>query len=119
GWIGFRQVGVPYRRDARFAGRTKYPLAKLIKLAADGVIGFSNVPLRAALVLGFAVSGLSLLLGLVAICLKVGGVSIPPGWTSLVLIISLLSGVQLIVIGAMGLYVSRIYEEVRDRPLYI
>src|ERR671930_63759 len=95
-WIGFRQIGVPYRRESRYAGETKYPLSKLVKLGADGILGFSNVPLRMTMALGFLVSG-----------------------TSFVLVVSFLGGVQLIVTGTMGLYVARIYEEVKGRPLYI
>lgn len=118
-WVGFRQTGVPYKREERYAGRTKYPLAKLLKLAADGIVSFSNVPLRVALVLGFIVSAGSFLLGLLAIVLKLSGVEIPAGWTSLVVIISFLTGVQLTLMGMMGLYVGRIYEEVKSRPLYV
>jgi polyisoprenyl-phosphate glycosyltransferase len=118
-WIGFRQIGVPYRRDPRFAGKTKYPLAKLIKLGADGIVGFSNLPLRAAMMLGFVVSGTSFLLGIVAIALRIAGVGAVPGWASIVVVVSFLGGVQLIVTGTMGIYVGRIYEEVKGRPLYI
>lgn len=118
-WIGFRQIGVPYRRDARFAGETKYPLAKLIKLGADGIVGFSNLPLRAAMMLGFVVSGTSFLLGIAAIALRAAGVGDVPGWASIVVVVSFLGGVQLIVTGTMGIYVGRIYEEVKGRPLYI
>ena len=118
-WIGFRQIGVPYKRDPRFAGQTKYPLAKLIKLGADGIVGFSNVPLRAAMMLGFVVSGTSFLLGIVAIALRAAGIGAVPGWASIVVVVSFLGGVQLIVTGTMGIYVGRIYEEVKGRPLYI
>jgi polyisoprenyl-phosphate glycosyltransferase len=118
-WIGFRQIGVPYRREARYAGETKYPLRKLVKLGADGVLGFSNVPLRLTMALGFLVSGSSFVLGVVAIALRIAGVGIVPGWASVVVVVSFLGGVQLIVTGTMGLYVARIYEEVKGRPLYI
>src|SRR5918911_3626225 len=70
-WIGFRQIGVPYKRGERYAGQTKYPPAKLVKLGADGVVGFSNLPLRAAMALGFLVAGTSFVLGLVAIGLRI------------------------------------------------
>ena len=118
-WIGFRQIGVPYRREARYAGTTKYPLRKLVKLGADGVLGFSNVPLRLTMALGFLVSGTSFVLGVVAIVLRIFGVGTVPGWASVVVVVSFLGGVQLIVTGTMGLYVARIYEEVKGRPLYI
>jgi dolichol-phosphate mannosyltransferase len=118
-WIGFRQIGVPYRREARYAGTTKYPLRKLVKLGADGVLGFSNLPLRLTMALGFAVSGTSFVLGVVAIVLRIIGIGTVPGWASVVVVVSFLGGVQLIVTGTMGLYVARIYEEVKGRPLYI
>jgi dolichol-phosphate mannosyltransferase len=118
-WIGFRQIGVPYRRDARYAGETKYPLRKLVKLGADGILGFSNVPLRLTMALGFVVSGTSFVLGVVAIVLRILGIGTVPGWASVVVVVSFLGGVQLVVTGTMGLYVARIYEEVKGRPLYI
>jgi dolichol-phosphate mannosyltransferase len=118
-WIGFRQIGVPYQRDPRFAGTTKYPLRKLMKLAADGVIGFSNLPLRAAMTVGFVVSATSFVFGLVAIGLRLAGAGIVPGWASVVVVVSFLGGVQLVVTGMVGVYVGRIYEEVKGRPLYI
>ncbi|MGH3102487.1 MAG: glycosyltransferase family 2 protein [Gaiellaceae bacterium] len=118
-WVGFRQVGVPYKRDPRYAGRTKYPFGKLVSLAADGVVGFSNVPLRLALTFGFIFSGASFLYGMVAIAKRVLGIGYVPGWASVVAVVTFLGGVQLIVVGMMGIYVGRIYEEVKQRPLYI
>lgn len=118
-WVGFRQVGVPYKRDPRYAGATKYPFRKLVKLAADGVIGFSNVPLRLALTFGFLFSGLSFVYGLSAIVKRILGIGYVPGWASVVAVLSFIGGVQLIIVGMMGIYVGRIYEEVKGRPLYI
>ena len=118
-WIGFRQIGVPYKRERRFAGETKYPLGKLIKLGTDGIVSFSNLPLRAAMMLGFLVAGTSFVLGIVAIALRIAHVGAVPGWASIVVVVSFLGGVQLVVTGTMGLYVARIYEEVKGRPLYI
>jgi dolichol-phosphate mannosyltransferase len=118
-WIGFRQTGVPYRRDARFAGQTKYPFWKLVKLGTDGMIGFSDAPLRAALGVGFFVAIASFLTGIAEIALRIAGVGVVPGWASIIVVLTLLGGVQLAVLGAVGLYVARIYEEVRGRPLYI
>ena len=119
-WIGFRQTGVPYRRDPRFAGSSKYPFRRMVRLALDGVVSFSNAPLRLALTVGFIVSGTAFLTGVAAIVAKVAhlyaGV---PGWASVVVIMSFLGGVQLIVLGTMGLYVARIYDEARSRPLYV
>ena len=119
GWIGFRQIGVEYHRPPRYAGDTKYPFRKSLKLAADGIVSFSNAPLRMALALGFAVSIVSFVLGVLAIAVKVFGIHSVPGWASLVVVVSFLGGVQLTVLGAMGLYVGRIYEEVKARPLYL
>ena len=118
-WIGFKQVGVPYVREARFGGHTKYPYRKLVQLAVDGIVGFSNAPLRAALIVGFVVSAASFALAVTAIALKLAGVNIPEGWTSLVVVVSFLSGVQLLLVGMLGLYVARIYDEVKERPLYL
>ena len=118
-WIGFRQIGVPYKRERRFAGETKYPLGKLIKLGTDGIVSFSNLPLRAAMMLGFLVAGTSFVLGIVAIALRIAHVGAVPGWASIVVVVSFLGGVQLIVMGTVGIYVARIYEEVKGRPLYI
>jgi glycosyltransferase involved in cell wall biosynthesis len=118
-WTGFRQTGVPYTRDARYAGTTKYPLGKLVTLGVDGMIGFSRVPLRIAVVLGFLVSIGSFIFGLVELGLRIANVGVVPGWASVIVVMSFLGGVQLLVIGVMGTYVGRIYEEVKARPLYI
>lgn len=118
-WIGFRQTGVHYRRDERYAGQSKYPLTKLVKLALDGIIGFSDLPLRLALSMGFFMATAAFLLGIGAIVSKLSGIYIVPGWASLVVVISFLGGIQLAVLGAVGLYVGRIYEEVKNRPLYL
>jgi polyisoprenyl-phosphate glycosyltransferase len=118
-WTGYRSIGVPYRREPRFAGRTKYPLAKMVTLGVDGLIGFSRVPLQVAVVLGFLVSVSSFVFALVAIALRLADIGVVPGWASVVVVTSFLGGVQLIVTGMMGTYVGRIYEEVKARPLYI
>lgn len=118
-WVGFKQIGVRYQRAPRFAGKTSYPLKKMIKLAIDGILGFSTVPMRITLNLGLFVSGLSLLGGFWALILRLTGHFVVPGWTSLFMVVALLSGVQLIVIGVLGEYIGRIYDEVRNRPLYI
>jgi polyisoprenyl-phosphate glycosyltransferase len=118
-WIGFRQTGVTYDRAERFAGETKYPLRKMINFAIDGIVSFSNAPLRLALLLGFTVSIISFLYGFVAIVLKLSGAFTVPGWTSIIFVASFLGGVQLIVLGVVGEYVGRIYVETKRRPLYI
>lgn len=118
-WIGFKQTGVRYSRSERFAGATKYPLKKMLKLAMDGIVSFSIVPLRLALHCGFAIAGVSLLAGIGAVILKLCGSQLVPGWASIVVAVSFLGGVQLMLTGILGEYVGRIYEEVRERPLYI
>jgi dolichol-phosphate mannosyltransferase len=118
-WVGFRQIGVPYRRDPRFAGKTKYPFAKLVKFAGDGILGFSDLPLRAAMALGFVVALSSFVFGLVAIGLRLADVGVVPGWASIAAAVSFLSGIQLLVSGVIGIYVGRVYAEVKRRPLYI
>ena len=118
-WTGFRQTGVPYTREARYAGQTKYPVRKLVTLGVDGLIGFSRVPLQIAVVLGFVVSIGAFIFGLVEIGLRLAHVGVVPGWASVIVVVSFLGGVQLILTGMMGTYVGRIYEEVKGRPLYI
>jgi dolichol-phosphate mannosyltransferase len=118
-WVGFRQIGVPYMRTERYAGEPKYSYRKSLKLAADGLVSFSNAPLRMALIVGFATSTLSFLLGVSAIIAKLAGAFVVPGWASIVVAISFLGGVQLTLTGMLGLYIGRIYEEVKARPLYV
>lgn len=118
-WIGFRQAAVGYTRASRKAGHSKYPLGKMIRLAADGFVGFSTVPLRVALALGLVMAGGAVAYGVVAIALKLAGLHYVPGYASLLVTITFLSGIQLIVIGMVGQYVARIYDEVRARPLYL
>jgi dolichol-phosphate mannosyltransferase len=117
-WIGFRQSRVQYTRQPRHAGDTKYPTPKMLKLAFDGIISFSTVPLRLALRLGFVLSALSIVAGIAAVVLKLSGVLHVPGWASLIVAITFLGGIQLSTIGILGEYVARIHDEVRDRPLY-
>jgi len=117
-WVGYDQTGVRYSRSARYAGRTKYPLRKMLSFAADGVVSFSAAPLRLALVLGFIVSIVSVLAGILAIALRLAGAYTVSGWASIVVAVSLLGGVQLIVLGVMGTYIARIHDEVKQRPLY-
>lgn len=119
GWVGFRQIGITYQREQRFAGKTKYPLRKMANFALDALVSFSNAPLRLALGLGFVVSAASFLYGLVAILLKASGAFTVPGWASVIFVVSFLGGVQLMVLGVVGEYVGRAYVETKRRPLYI
>jgi dolichol-phosphate mannosyltransferase len=117
-WVGFRQIGVPYHRHARFAGETKYPLKKMVRLALTGITGFSAFPLKLASICGFILLGLGLLVGLALLVLRLLG-SAPLAGQGLILATAiLLGGTQLVFLGIIGEYLSRIYDEVRNRPLY-
>ena len=118
-WLGFKQVAVPYAVPTRFAGSSKYTLRKMLRLATDGLVSFSTRPLRLALDLGFIVSGLSFLFGIATLVSKFAGTFLVPGWLTIVLVTSFVGGIQLIVIGVVGEYVGRIYDEVKARPLYL
>jgi dolichol-phosphate mannosyltransferase len=118
-WIGLRQTGITYTRQERFAGETKYPLRKMLRFAATGVISFSSAPLRAALNLGFLVSGVSFAYGVWSVIVKLTDIYDVPGWTSIVVITTFIGGVQLIVLGVIGEYIGDIHDEVKRRPLYV
>jgi dolichol-phosphate mannosyltransferase len=118
-WVGFRQIGVPYERPERFAGKPKYSYSKSLTLAVDGLVSFSNAPLRVALIAGFVFSSLSFLVGVFAIVSKLAGAFVVPGWASILVAVSFIGGIQLTLMGMLGLYVGRIYEEVKARPIYI
>lgn len=117
-WVGFRQVPLLYERPPRFAGETKYPIRKSLRLAIDAITSFSTVPLKLASVLGFGISAFAFLYIIVVIVLKILGVNFS-GYTSIMASILLLGGVQLIVLGIIGEYVGRIFEQGQNRPLYL
>ena len=119
-WVGFRQIGVPYRRPERFAGEAKYSYRKSLTLAVDGLVSFSNAPLRLALIAGFIFSSRwPSSSGSSRSSPTFAGAFTVPGWTSILVVVSFLGGVQLILFGMLGLYVGRIFEEVKARPIYI
>jgi len=118
-WVGFRQVGVNYDCGPRHAGRSSYTFARMLRLGVDAVISFSIVPLRFVLSIGMFASLISVLVGLSSIIARVGGFYTVPGWTTVVVVTTLLGGMQLVVLGLMGEYVGRIYDEVKQRPLYL
>lgn len=118
-WVGFRQVGVPYERPARFAGTAKYTIGRLVKLALDGLLAFSSVPLRIASYLGFLTAGAGLLYILAAVFARLFVGRVPAGWTSIIAIVLTVGGVQLLVTGLVGEYVARVYTEAKGRPLYV
>lgn len=117
-WIGGRQVAFQYMRDARFAGKTKYPLAKMIRFAVDGITSFSTVPLRAAVWLGLASAALSFIVLVYALIQWVDG-KVVPGWASSFIATAMFSGIQLLVLGVLGDYLGRVMEEVKQRPLFV
>jgi dolichol-phosphate mannosyltransferase len=117
-WIGFRQVALPYDRDQRFAGETKYPLSKMVRFAFDALTSFSSAPLKLASHTGFILSFGSLLLTAYIAYAWVSGHSIQ-GWTSLMLVVVVLGAIQMFVLALMGEYIGRLYNEAKKRPLYI
>lgn len=117
-WIGLRQVGIEVQRDGRFAGNSKYSFRALLSLAFDGVFAFSRVPLRAASILGLIVVAAGLSYGVYVLIDRLAG-GPPQGFATLALLQILFSGVLLMVLGVIGEYVGRIYDEVKRRPIYI
>lgn len=118
-WVGFKQVALPYERQARFAGEAKYTFRKLLKLALDGILSFSSFPLRLATYLGFTICLLGLIYSIFVIEFYLTGGEVPQGWTTLIVLVLLIGGVQLLILGTIGEYIARIYDEVKQRPNYI
>jgi len=118
-WVGFKQTGVKYKRAARYAGETHYPLKKMVKLATTAITGFSFFPLQAATYLGFIASGISIITIPVVVTMRLLGNQQFLGQASTLISVLFLGGVQLIFLGVLGEYIGRIYDEVRNRPLYI
>lgn len=118
-WVGFRQVGVTYRRAARFAGVTKYPFSKMLRLALNAITSFSYFPLQLATYMGFFAAGLSILTIPVIVVMRLIGQQAFFGQATTLVAVLLLGGVQLISLGILGEYLGRVYDEVKGRPLYI
>lgn len=119
-WVGFKQTGVHYKRDARKAGETKYPLRKMIRFALDGITAFSYLPLQLATYFGFVTAAISLLFLIVVVILRLSGdQGAFYGQASSLVSVLFLGSVQLIFLGVIGEYLGRIYDEVKRRPLYI
>jgi len=118
-WVGFRQTALPYRRAARFAGTSKYPLRKMLAFATDGILSFSTKPLRVAATLGMLSASLALLGILYALILRIFTSTWVEGWTALMIAVLFLGGVQLICVGILGEYIGRIYNQSKGRPLYV
>jgi glycosyltransferase involved in cell wall biosynthesis len=118
-WAGFKQTYVEYDRDSRNAGETGYTYKKMIRFALDGITSFSDAPLKLASLMGFIVSGFAFLLILYALYSRFVSQDYVPGWTSLMLAVLFIGGIQLICIGMIGEYISRIANNIKNRPLYI
>jgi polyisoprenyl-phosphate glycosyltransferase len=118
-WVGFNQAGVEYVAAERVGGKSKYSVAAMLALAVSGILSFSTKPLQMSIFLGLGFAGLSVLLGLYTVFAYLRDNTIPSGWTTIVTLLLLFSGVQLIVMGILGVYIGGIYEEVKGRPHYI
>lgn len=119
-WVGFKRTGLLYDRAERFAGTSKYPLRKMLRLAIDGITSFSTLPLRLSFTMGLVATMVAFVIGVWGVVEKfIHPVTTSPGWTSLIVAIVFLGGIQLITIGILGEYIGRIYDEVKQRPLYI
>jgi dolichol-phosphate mannosyltransferase len=117
-WVGYTQAAVPYRRDPRYAGETKYTISKMLRFSLDAISSFSHRPLQLATMFGFLISTVAFVAIPVVVALRLSG-SYLPGFSSLTIAVLLLGGIQLIAIGIIGEYVGRIYDEVKGRPLYL
>lgn len=117
-WIGFRQVGIQYERDSRFAGETKYPFRKMFKFAIDGITSFSSLPLKLASWLGYLASLLAFLYLISVFVQRAMGYTIE-GWATIMVAMLFLGGVQLICLGIIGEYIGRIFNEIKSRPMYV
>jgi len=118
-WVGFRQTSVTFERAPRFAGEPKYTFAKSVGLAINGILSLSKLPLRLATYFGLLVSAASFILAIWFVIQRLSGQPLIRGWSSTVVIVLFLGGVQLLTIGIIGEYLSRIYDEVKGRPLYV
>jgi dolichol-phosphate mannosyltransferase len=118
-WVGFRQIGVDYKRAARHAGVTKYPFKKMLKLALNAITSFSYFPLQVATYFGFISAGIAIFTIPVVAILRVTGFHFFEGQTTTLVAVLFLGGVQLISLGILGEYIGRLYDEAKGRPLYI
>jgi dolichol-phosphate mannosyltransferase len=118
-WVGFKQIGVEYKRAARYAGETKYPFKKMLKFATDAITSFSYFPLQMAMYLGFIAAGISILAIPVVVILRASGSQAFFGQATTLISVLFLGGVQLISLGILGEYIGRLYDEAKGRPLYI
>src|SRR5215510_4920197 len=118
-WVGFKQIGVEYKRAARVAGETKYPFRKMFRLALNAITSFSYFPLQVATFFGFISAGVSILAIPVVVYMRASGIQAFQGQATTLISVLFLGGVQLISLGVLGEYVGRLYDEAKGRPLYI
>jgi dolichol-phosphate mannosyltransferase len=118
-WVGFKQISVEYVREERFAGKTKYPLKKMLSFAMDAVTSFSYKPLKLATTIGFLISLLSFIYLMVIVYQRFFTDKAITGWASTMAVILFSQGIVLMILGLMGEYIGRIYEEIKNRPVYI
>ncbi len=118
-WIGFNQTYIEYDRDERHGGQTGYTYKKMFRFAIDGITSFSNLPLKVASLMGFVVSGIAFAIMLYALYIRFFHNDYVQGWTSMILSIMFIGGIQLICVGIIGEYISRISTNIRQRPLYV
>jgi len=118
-WVGFRQLALPYRRVARFAGTSKYPLRKMIRFATNGILSFSMRPLKLAMDVGLLCAGLACAGIIWAFVMRLTSHNWVPGWTATIIAVLFLGGIQLVCTGILGEYIGRTYMQSKGRPLYI
>lgn len=118
-WMGFNQIGVEYIAEKRFAGQSKYSFSRMVQLAMAGILSFSTKPLQVGIFMGISFACISFIFILFAIVKYFIDQTVPSGWTTLVVLLLLFSGIQLVILGIMGSYIGGIYEEVKGRPRYI
>ena len=118
-WVGFKQIGVEYKRTVRFSGETKYPFKKMFRLALNAITGFSYFPLQVATYIGFVAAGLAILAIPIVIYMRITGSQAFFGQATTLISVLFLGGVQLISLGILGEYIGRLYDEAKGRPLYI
>jgi dolichol-phosphate mannosyltransferase len=118
-WVGYRQTGVEYRREPRFAGETKYPTRRMVRFAVDAITSFSTTPIRLVTGVGFLLVVFCIGVFAWAVYIKFFTNTAVAGWTSVLIVVLLLGGMQLVALGVIGQYVARIFDEAKQRPLYI
>jgi len=118
-WVGFKQTGINYEREERYAGKTKYPLKKMLKLSVDGITSFSTKPLKLTKWIGIIMAAVGFIYAVIVIIQKLAGMQMQTGWASTMVTILLIGGIQLIMLGITGEYIARIFDESKNRPLYI